>query len=341
MTEQLNRTPVLGLGQAGQIGPVRQDGWITRIPESVDVPDLGHRFFTMLFVLETLCRDKSYTWATNATLAQRFGCSGRQIQTLLREMEVAGHLWRVLVEPDRPGDGRAGIFLHRRLNPDLPIEDRPPPAEAVQRLWAARRRSQEPVAETCVPPTKKPSYPPRRNLRTPHEETFVQNKDESLKKDELKDDDDGQGGSSSLCQTFIEDELIRRARRLFPAEGDMVQAVQTAVAVYGLAMVRWALNVAEKRPSRKLGNLPVRSWGFVLRSLENRLREFGGAPSEPESVRAPVSIPLTADTSPPEPRLTPSEVSSRIRAMLPPGRRNGLKTLDFQGVSVDCDGEIG
>ena len=138
--------------------PATSQGWKTRIPATLDVSKITPPHFMMLFILESLCRSVSYCWPSNALLATMYGCSIRNVKEILREMQEEGYLWRLPVER---GSGRAGIFLHRRLDPDLPVEDRPPPPEAVQRLWAARNRSRSapsPRPENC-PPTRAEKFP--------------------------------------------------------------------------------------------------------------------------------------------------------------------------------------
>src|SRR3954470_19437882 len=136
MTSSLHR-PHPSVQPAGKSGR----GWVVRIPAETKVSSFKPSHFAMLFVLESLCRGKSYTWASNATLARMSGLGPRQVQNILREMEAARIIYRLAAEPGRPGSLRAGIFLHRRLDPDRPVEDRPPPPEAVARLWAARERA--------------------------------------------------------------------------------------------------------------------------------------------------------------------------------------------------------
>jgi hypothetical protein len=152
--------------------------------------------FMMLFILEWLCRDKSYCWPSNTELARLYGCTPRQVKTILGEMETLGYLWRVLPEPDArdPRTKRLGIFLHKRLNPDLPVEDRPPPPEAVARLWNARRASRDrtPMGSGKSLRSGEENFPFRGKKTSPRlgEENFPQNKDEvvSLNKDETEAD---------------------------------------------------------------------------------------------------------------------------------------------------------
>ena len=133
-----------------------------KLPFDLDVSDIKPTHLKMLLVFEILCGQKSYCWPSNKTLADRCGCSVSQVKVILDQMQHEGYLWRLAVEPDRfrTGSGRAGIFLHKRLNPDLPVEDRPPPPEAIARLWASRNASRPPAGFPAAPPAGFPAAPP-------------------------------------------------------------------------------------------------------------------------------------------------------------------------------------
>jgi hypothetical protein len=131
----------------------------------------------MLLVLERCCRDRSYCWHSNAAIAAMGGWSPYQARSILYELRDAGYLFLEPIEAGRKGTGRAGIFLHRRLNPDLPVEDRPPPPEAVARLWAARSRS--------VHLGGNPTAPAREIPQPPMGEIPQQNQDGFPDQDEL------------------------------------------------------------------------------------------------------------------------------------------------------------
>src|SRR5262249_21727587 len=88
--------------------------------------------------------------------------------------------------------------------------------------------------------------------------------------------------------------LIARACKLIPEATP--GKVLDAVSVYGAEWVSRALDVAERRPRRKVGNKPVYSWGFVLGTLKNWQREGGPPPEKPSPAR-PAAIPTA-----PEPR---------------------------------------
>src|ERR1700722_12189720 len=83
------------------IGP----GPRVRVPVNLDIAAIKPQHLKMLLILECYCGDKSYCWPSNKTLALKYGCKVRQVKEILREMQEAGYLWRVAVEPDRFRDG--------------------------------------------------------------------------------------------------------------------------------------------------------------------------------------------------------------------------------------------
>src|SRR6185437_5626367 len=106
-------------------------------------------------------------------------------------MRRDGFIAMIPVNPDRPADGRVGIFLLKRLDPDLPVEDRPPSREAVARLWAARERKGEPARRPPVrvaPPASIEAAPLPQMSQPPLPQMRHQNKDEFSNKDERNDD---------------------------------------------------------------------------------------------------------------------------------------------------------
>jgi hypothetical protein len=217
-------------------GTTGKKGWTVRIPDLPTCLSIRPEYLRMLLILEWLCRDKSYCWASNATLASMYGgkLSGG-FRKLMANMEADQYLWRLMVNPDKPTDGRAGIFLHKRLNPDFPVEDRPPPPEAVARLWAARKRSSTHASSEAgaLPPKRQPPLPLERQ----------QNKDKLPNKDETKNDDG-----------FASSSLLTEAEKRFG--GNLAQRLSDAVAIYGDDWVGRAI---------ALPNL--RAWGGVQGTL--------------------------------------------------------------------------
>jgi hypothetical protein len=130
-----------------------------RIPVNLDVSGIKPSHLKMLLILETFWGDKTYCWPSNQTLAKKFGCSVSRARQILYEMEGRGYIYLLPADPAKPHGERAGIFAHSRLNPDRPVEDRPPPPEAIDRLWAARARS----LGTGVPPCRNSDNPPCRD----------------------------------------------------------------------------------------------------------------------------------------------------------------------------------
>jgi hypothetical protein len=127
-----------------------------RIPVSLDISQIKPAYLKMLLILEAFWGAKTYCWPSNETLAKKFGCSVSRARQILYEMEELGYIYLLPADPAKPHGERAGIFAHRRLNPDRPVEDRPPPPEAIDRLGAARAKS----LGTGVPLVGIPTTPP-------------------------------------------------------------------------------------------------------------------------------------------------------------------------------------
>ena len=134
-----------------------------RIPVNLDVSNIKPPHLKMLLILEAFWGDKTYCWPSNETLAKKFGCSLSRARQILYEMEDLGYIYLLPADQRKPHGERAGIFAHYRLNPDRPVEDRPPPPEAIERLWAARAKS----LGTGVPPCRNSDNPPCRNPAKP------------------------------------------------------------------------------------------------------------------------------------------------------------------------------
>ena len=156
-------------GPTGGPASTHRAGWTVRIPEPVDLAAIPPNYLKMLLVLERACRDRSYCWHSNAALAALYGATNSGgFRRLLADMRRDGYIALVPVHPDRPGDGRVGLFLLRRLDPDRPVEDAPPSTEAVARLWAARERRGEPVPRPArVAPPAPDEAPPLPQMGPP------------------------------------------------------------------------------------------------------------------------------------------------------------------------------
>jgi hypothetical protein len=129
------------------IRPVSQDtlncaparkGWVVKISPDVDLKPIRPSHFKMAAILERMLRANPAAWPTNATLADRYGCTKGQVKKILRGMEKCGFLTRVPIDPENPRSGRTGILANRRLDLDLPVADRPPSPEDIGRLKARR-----------------------------------------------------------------------------------------------------------------------------------------------------------------------------------------------------------
>jgi Helix-turn-helix domain len=156
----MNATPTAARPQSK---PADRPAPHVRIPVNLDVSRIKPSHLKMLLILEAFWADKSYCWPSNETLAKKFGCSVSRARQILYEMEDLGYIYLLPADPTKPHGERAGIFAHRRLNPDRPVEDRPPPPEAIDRLWAARARS----LGAGVPPCRNSDNPPCRDPAKP------------------------------------------------------------------------------------------------------------------------------------------------------------------------------
>ena len=125
-----------------------------RIPVNLDLSRIKPPHLKMLLILEAFWGDKTYCWPSNETLAKKFGCSVSRARQILYEMEDLGYIYLLPADDRKPHGERAGIFAHSRLNPDRPVEDRPPPPEAIERLWAARAKSLGAGGPPCRDPAK-------------------------------------------------------------------------------------------------------------------------------------------------------------------------------------------
>ena len=139
-----------------------------RIPVNLDLSRIKPPHLKMLLILEAFWGDKTYCWPSNETLAKKFGCSVSRARQILYEMEDLGYIYLLPADDRKPHGERAGIFAHSRLNPDRPVEDRPPPPEAIERLWAARAQ----VARSGRPTLSGSCKTPCRNSDT-FERVFV------------------------------------------------------------------------------------------------------------------------------------------------------------------------
>ena len=256
-------------------------GWTVRITAALDLAAIPPNYLKMLLVLERACRDRSYCWNSNASLAALYGAENSGgFRRILADMRRDGYIAMVPVNPDKPGDGRVGIFLLKRLDPDLPVEDRPPPREAVARLWAARERKGEPARcpARVAPPAPIEATPLPQMRQPPLPQMRQQNNDESLKKDEMNDD-----GVVAPSQPPDEEKtpekppedpgpLVARAQERFG--GCMQTRVDDVVGLYGREWVEAVL----------WGVPTLKDWGGVLATLGHWRIE--GGPSDRTVERA-------------------------------------------------------
>lgn len=278
-------------------------GWTVRTPAALDVSAIPPTHLKMIFVLETFWRDRTYCFPSNATLAAAYGYDlsrpGSKVpgsfHRLLRDLERDGWIYRLPVNPGNPSDGRAGIFCHRRLDPDLPVEDVPPPPEAVARLWAAR--GWEGKGDAAAPKRAKDPRPFERTTFAQKggggfAQKGVHNKDEGPNQDEVNNDEHKERASSSSLssegKTRMEDaatpspaeskleaevcELAAAIRRFLPDTSH--GQVRRLLEEYGAERTRKVIRQIEARRKRE------RSWkpdgfGYFWKTLEGMKRERG------------------------------------------------------------------
>lgn len=322
--------------EAGAASP-HQAGWTVRLPAAIDLAAIPPNYLKMLLVLERACRDRSYCWNSNASLAALYGTKNSGgFRRLLADMRRDGFIAMIPVNPDRPGDGRVGIFLLRRLDPDLPVEDRPPSREAVARLWAARERKGEPVRRPGRVATPAPieAAPLPQMGQPPLPQMRQQNKDEFSKKDERNDDvvafprspDEGK-----TPEKTPEDlgPLAARAQERFG--GCMLGRVADVVEVYGREWVEVVL----------WGVPTLRDWGGVLATLGHWRTEGGPSDRTAEKARREQAkaAPKPAAGRGPAAERPPAEVLlAEIRRegfRLEIGPDGGLELIDPQPVPVE------
>jgi hypothetical protein len=265
----------------GGAAPPHKPGWTVRLPAALDITAIPPNYLKMLLVLERACRDRSYCWNTNASLAALYGAENSGgFRRLLADMRRDGYIAMVPVNPDRSGDGRVGIFLLKRLDPDLPVEDRPPSREAMVRLWAARERKGEPVRcpARVIPPAPIEAPPLPQMRQPPLPQMRQQNKDEFSKKDEENDDvvAPSQPPDEENFPGKVPGDLgplVARAQERFG--GCMLRRVADAVAVYGRDWVEVVL----------WGVLTLKDWGGVLATLGHWKTEGGPSGRTVEKAR--------------------------------------------------------
>jgi len=269
-------------GRDGGDASPQKPGWTVRMPATLDIADIPPNYLKMLLVLERACRDRSYCWNTNASLAALYGAENSGgFRRLLADMRRDGYIATVPVNPDKPSDGRLGIFLLRRLDADLPVEDHPPSREAVARLWAARERKGEPAPRPAgvTPPAPIEAAPLPQMGQPPLPQMRPQNNDVFSKKDEMNDDAVVAPSQPPEEENFPGKDsgdlgpLVARAQERFG--GSMQARVADAVAIYGY---RWVEVVLWGVPT-------LRDWGGVLATLGHWKTECGPSDRTVERAR--------------------------------------------------------
>jgi hypothetical protein len=247
----------------------------------VDLATIPPNRLKLLLILEGLCRDKSYCYPTNETLARLYGLDAASggFRRLVRDLEEAGWISRQLIEPGRPGAGRPGagrlgIFLHRRLDHDLPVEDGPPPpADAVERLKQARS---EGASKGATPMPQKGPAPLAQEGR--------QNKDGG---EERQINDDTRTVVVVESPPLQDPELAPLVEKATERFGANYRRVEQAVEAYGREWVEQAL----ERPGTE-------QWGGVLHTLKEYKAE--GGPCAKATKKAPAAPPYDQWTLPNE-----------------------------------------
>jgi hypothetical protein len=179
-----------------------------RVGPEINLTSLPPPQLKLILILERLCGGRSYCWYGNKALARLYGLDGPSggFRDLLRSLEGDPQrpetVWisRQRIDPGRPGAGRLGIFLHRRLDGDRPTEEGPPPPpEAVDRLRHSREHAgalaPQPActyaSKQAAPMPEKGRAPMPEKRRAPMPEKRHQIKDRYRKEDGLKEDERG------------------------------------------------------------------------------------------------------------------------------------------------------
>jgi len=94
-------------------------------------------------------------------------------------------------------------------------------------------------------------------------------------------------------------ELMKRAESLF--RQPMRRKVELAINEFGCAILGKALTEAENHPRKKIGNKPVESWGWVLRTCSNmRNEQEADSPLPIDPPQAPPEKPPAASSAEPQ-----------------------------------------
>jgi hypothetical protein len=98
------------------------DGWVIRAHSrflDARVNPVRRRLWDMIMLLESYCRDRCFCRASNDALAEKFGRELRNAQLILRSLESAGPIRRVMA-----GSRRLGmVLLGGRSDPGRPVAD--------------------------------------------------------------------------------------------------------------------------------------------------------------------------------------------------------------------------
>lgn len=97
-------------------------------------------------VIEDDARDHTSGWSSNARLADRYGCTERNVVLLLNALVALGIVARVPNPKGRPCE-RDGIILLWRTNADRPVADAETFDQEVQKLRARRAESKRKLRE--------------------------------------------------------------------------------------------------------------------------------------------------------------------------------------------------
>jgi hypothetical protein len=214
---------------------------------------------------------------TDAEIAAEMGIAERTVQKGLNALEVkaAEQLGQPLIERE------SGLGCHgrRTIKPTVGL--------------APSRETRPPAPSPGQSP---PQAPPEREKDTTTE-----------------------GESSSSLETTPEQipesaapapaELVKRARELIPGTtaGQVAEALAEG---YTAAEVDRALDEVPEH-NRKPGNLPVKGWGWIRRTLAN-FRKQGGAPPKREPRPPAPPAPKAPELEAPLPKLLPAELAALI-----------------------------
>lgn len=167
MPSSLDRSSTAGKAEATPVRAERGDRpdesgpWVVRTPidfldarttHRIDGEPLSPRLRLLVLILEQFARDRAYLWTSNAELAAIVGCTERNLQLMLAELEAGRIIHRVMTE-NGPNAKRVGIIFLKRADPDRPVADPECLGDVIARMkarkstWAEQKRAKKVAPE--------------------------------------------------------------------------------------------------------------------------------------------------------------------------------------------------